>query len=110
MCTMPAPPSTAVPAAAIWSGTGVVKTAPQQAASSMPRPTKPPCIGSRPPPPPPPQPPLPSPPAPGGVQHAASDEAAVHRLVARAAARDQRHLALDRRVGPDHVLVLGVHL
>jgi hypothetical protein len=29
----------------------------------------------------------------GGVEHAVADEAAVQRLVARAAARDQRHLA-----------------
>src|SRR5687767_254723 len=52
MCSTPAPPSTALVAAGIWSGTGDVKTAPGQAASSMPRPTKPPCIGSCPEPPP----------------------------------------------------------
>src|SRR3954465_10363667 len=48
MCTTPAPPSTALVAASIWSGTGEVKTSPGQAASSMPRPTKPPCSGSGP--------------------------------------------------------------
>src|SRR5919106_509475 len=52
MCRTRAPPSTAFVAASIWSGTGEVKTAPGQAASSMPRPTKPPCIGSWPEPPP----------------------------------------------------------
>ncbi len=36
----------------IWSGVGEVKTSPGQAASSMPMPTKPPCIGSCPLPPP----------------------------------------------------------
>ena len=35
----------------------------------------------------------------GRVEHAPADEAAVHGLVARAAARDERHLALHRRVG-----------
>src|SRR6059058_432643 len=52
MWMTPAPPSTALVAASIWSGTGEVKTAPGQAASSMPRPTKPPCSGSCPEPPP----------------------------------------------------------
>src|SRR3981081_3136245 len=52
MWTTPAPPSTALVAASIWSGTGEVNTAPGQAASSMPMPTKPPCIGSCPEPPP----------------------------------------------------------
>src|SRR6266487_423972 len=52
MWTTPAPPSTAFVAASIWSGTGEVKTSPGQAASSMPAPTKPPCIGSWPEPPP----------------------------------------------------------
>src|SRR3954451_20286104 len=52
MCTTPAPPSTACVATSIWSGTGEVNTAPGQAASSMPRPTKPPCSGSWPEPPP----------------------------------------------------------
>src|SRR6478735_454124 len=52
MCTTPAPPSTAVVAASIWSGTGDVNTAPGQAASSIPRPTNPPCMGSWPAPPP----------------------------------------------------------
>ena len=48
----PAPPSTASAAATIWSGVGEVKTSPGQAASSMPRPTKPACSGSCPEPPP----------------------------------------------------------
>jgi len=48
----PAPPSTPLVAARIWSGTGEVKTSPQQAASSMPGPTNPPCKGSWPEPPP----------------------------------------------------------
>ena len=48
----PAPPSTAWAAASIWSGVGEVKTWPGQAASSMPTPTKPACIGSWPEPPP----------------------------------------------------------
>ena len=52
MWSTPAPPSTALVAASIWSGTGDVKTAPGQAASSMPMPTNPPCIGSWPEPPP----------------------------------------------------------
>src|SRR5438067_9824018 len=52
MCTTPAPPSTALVAASIWSGTGDVNTSPGQAASSIPRPTKPPCSGSWPDPPP----------------------------------------------------------
>src|SRR6185436_20832139 len=52
MCSTPAPPLTAWVAASIWSGTGDVKTAPGQAASSIPRPTNPPCIGSWPEPPP----------------------------------------------------------
>ena len=52
MWSTPAPPSTALVAASIWSGTGDVNTSPAQAASSMPRPTKPPCIGSWPEPPP----------------------------------------------------------
>src|SRR5919108_574981 len=39
----------------------------------------------------------------GGVQHPDADEAAVHRLVPRAAARDNAHLALHRRIGAhDH--------
>jgi len=41
-----------VVASTIWSGVGEVKTSPQQAASSMPVPTKPPCRGSCPDPPP----------------------------------------------------------
>ena len=48
----PAPPSTASAAAIIWSGVGEVKTWPGQAASSMPRPTKPAWSGSWPEPPP----------------------------------------------------------
>src|SRR4051812_48290660 len=52
MCSTPAPPSTALVAASIWSGVGEVKTSPGQAASSMPMPTNPPCIGSCPEPPP----------------------------------------------------------
>src|SRR5215213_7500312 len=52
MCSTPAPPSTAFVASCIWSGVGDVKTSPGQAASSIPRPTKPPCIGSCPEPPP----------------------------------------------------------
>src|SRR3954451_10946018 len=59
MCTTPAPPSTALVAASIWSGTGEVKTSPQHAASSMPRPTKPACSGSWPDPPPEMRPTLP---------------------------------------------------
>src|SRR5258707_148040 len=46
MWSTPAPPFTAWVAASIWSGTGEVNTAPGQAASSMPRPTNPPCMGS----------------------------------------------------------------
>src|SRR3954453_19106372 len=52
MCSTPAPPSTALVAASIWSGVGEVKTSPGQAASSIPMPTNPPCIGSCPEPPP----------------------------------------------------------
>src|SRR6266404_2583122 len=48
MCNTPAPPLTARVASSIWSGTGEVKTAPGQAASSIPRPTKPPCSGHEP--------------------------------------------------------------
>src|SRR3954465_6387664 len=59
MCRTPAPPSTPLVAAAIWSGTGDVKTSPAQAASSIPGPTKPPCIGSCPEPPPDTSPTLP---------------------------------------------------
>ena len=39
-------------AACIWSGVGLVKIAPGQAASSIPFPTNPPCMGSCPLPPP----------------------------------------------------------
>ncbi|GBC87762.1 hypothetical protein HRbin12_01780 [bacterium HR12] len=52
MCRTPAPPLTCWVARSIWSGVGEVKTSPGQAASSMPIPTKPPCIGSCPLPPP----------------------------------------------------------
>src|SRR4051794_1323731 len=52
MCRTPAPPSTALVASSIWSGVGEVKTSPGQAASSIPGPTKPPCMGSCPEPPP----------------------------------------------------------
>src|ERR687898_286058 len=52
MWSTPAPPSTALVASSIWSGVGEVKTSPGQAASSIPAPTKPPCIGSWPEPPP----------------------------------------------------------
>src|SRR5947209_16963319 len=48
----PAPVSTASAASIIWSGVGEVKIWPGQAASSMPRPTKPACSGSCPEPPP----------------------------------------------------------
>src|SRR4051812_44436639 len=48
----PAPESTAWAAASIWSGVGEVKTWPGQAASSIPTPTRPACIGSCPDPPP----------------------------------------------------------
>src|ERR1700693_2175450 len=46
MCSTPAPPSTAFVAAAIWSGAGEVKSAAEKAASNMPGPTNPPCMGS----------------------------------------------------------------
>src|SRR5947208_17193276 len=59
MCSTPAPPSTAFVASAIWSGVGEVNTSPGQAASSIPGPTKPPCIGSCPEPPPETSPTLP---------------------------------------------------
>src|SRR6266540_1714984 len=52
MWTTPDPPSTPFVAASNWSGTGEVNTAPGHAASSMPRPTSPPCMGSCPDPPP----------------------------------------------------------
>src|SRR4051794_39257298 len=60
MWTTPAPPSTALVAASIWSGTGEVKTSPGQAASNMPGPTNPPCSGSCPEPPPDTNPTLPA--------------------------------------------------
>src|SRR5918995_3786135 len=60
MCKTPPPPLTALVAASIWSGPGDVNPAPGQAASSMPRPTNPPCIGSWPEPPPEMTPTLPS--------------------------------------------------
>src|SRR3954468_23686410 len=59
MCRTPAPPSTPLVAAVIWSGTGEVNTSPAQAASSMPGPTNPACIGSCPDPPPETSPTLP---------------------------------------------------
>src|SRR5436190_7844654 len=52
MWRTPAPPLTAFVASIIWSGVGEVKTSPGQAASSIPGPTKPPCMGSCPEPPP----------------------------------------------------------
>src|SRR6516165_10354059 len=52
MWTTPAPPFTALVASSIWSGVGEVNTSPGHAASSIPGPTKPPCIGSWPEPPP----------------------------------------------------------
>src|SRR5882672_7041044 len=52
MNSAPAPVSTASAASIIWSGVGEVKTWPGQAASSIPRPTKPACNGSCPEPPP----------------------------------------------------------
>src|SRR5919198_153979 len=60
MWSTPAPPLTALVASAIWSGVGEVNTSPGQAASSIPRPTKPPCMGSCPEPPPDTMPTLPS--------------------------------------------------
>src|SRR3954464_12801182 len=99
MGSPPAPPLTAFVASSIWSGVGEVNTSPGQAASSIPGPTKPPCIASWPRPPP--------------------GEAAVHRLVTRAAAGDDPHLALDRGVrtddqvgvvgDPQPVAVRGLH-
>src|ERR1700739_4570043 len=80
MCSTPAPPSTALVAASIWSGTGEVNTSPGQAASSIPRPTNPPWSSSGPP----------------------------ARPAARAAARDERDLALHRSVGPHHDLGVRV--
>src|SRR3954463_4752468 len=90
MCRTPAPPSTPFVAAAIWSGTGEVKTSPAHAASSMPMPTNPPCIGSRPRKPPPRNPPL-------------------HRPGARTAPEDESDLALHRRAPAEHDPVLVVY-
>src|SRR6266536_140832 len=59
MWSTPAPPLTAFVASSIWSGVGDVNTSPGQAASSIPSPTKPPCIGSCPEPPPETRPTLP---------------------------------------------------
>ena len=42
------------------------------------------------------------------VEHAHPDEPAVHRLVARASAGDDRRLAADRRVGANHEVGLDV--
>ena len=44
----------------------------------------------------------------GGVEHAGADEAGMHRLVARAAAGDQRHLAGRRGGGAGDEAGLGV--
>ncbi len=44
----------------------------------------------------------------GGVEHARADEPAVHRLVPRAAAGDDRHLAGDGRVGARDPVRVGV--
>src|SRR3954464_4684928 len=52
MWSTPAPPSTALVASIIWSGVGEGNTSPGQAASSIPDPTNPPCMGSCPEPPP----------------------------------------------------------
>jgi hypothetical protein len=48
----------------------------------------------------------------GGIEHPAADEATVHRLVARAAARDDPDLALLGRVGADdhHRIVDHAHV
>src|SRR3954468_19754967 len=83
----PAPPSTPLVAAITWSGTGEVNTSPAQAASSIPGPTKPACIGSRPGPPPGTMAPLPG-------------------------AGDDADLAVHRSVPPEHhpVLVLDAQL
>src|SRR4051795_2591090 len=96
MWTTPAPPSTALVAASIWSGTGEVKTSPGHAASSIPRPTKPPCSGSWADPPPLIRAPLTCPGASG------------RGLVPGPAAAGQGDLALPRRVGAHEDLRLGV--
>ena len=44
----------------------------------------------------------------GRIEHSAADEPAVERLVTRAAAGDEGDLALDRRVFPEHDLVVEV--
>src|SRR5829696_8920628 len=84
ICSTPAPPSTALVAASIWSGTGDVKTAPGQAASSMPSPTKPPCIGSWPLPPPEMMPTLPLICAPARTMKSGSSCTAIRPVCARA--------------------------
>src|SRR3954464_9498385 len=92
MCRTPAPPSTALVASSIWSGVGEVKTSPGHAASSIPGPTKPPCIGSW------------TGPPPGG------DRAPpVPRLVPPPASGDDRDLATHRRVDADHDVRLVHH-
>src|SRR3954465_187580 len=90
MCTTPAPPSTALVAASICSGTGEVNTAPGHAASSMPRPTKPPCSGSWPEPPP-------------------ETSATFPRRAPPPPAGDERDLSLPRRARAHHDLRGGVH-
>ena len=44
----------------------------------------------------------------GGVEHSLAHESAVERLMARAAARDESHLARDRRVLAQDELVLEI--
>src|ERR671914_192777 len=111
MWSTPAPPSTALVASSIWSGVGEVNTSPGHAASSMPRPTKPPCIGSWPEPPPGTKPTLPPPraaarPTPRRPPAAASDGGC--RAVAGARRRGVRR-ALEarlRRLGLGKALAL----
>ena len=45
----------------------------------------------------------------GRIEHAHAHKAAVHRLVAAAAAADNAHFALARRVFADHDAVLVIH-
>src|SRR4029450_3604303 len=86
MCSTPAPPSTFRVAHSIWSGVGEVNTSPGQAASSIPMPTNPPCIGSCPHPPP-------------DTTHPPPPR---HRPVPPPAPGHQRHLPLPRRIRPVH--------
>ena len=74
MWSAPFPRSTALVAACIWSGVGLVKTG----------------AGT------------------GGIEHAAADEASVHRLVAAAAAGDDGDLVAHRGVGADDVVRVKV--